>query len=145
MTNTGMKKNKNSIADAENYLKYLDGTAYTHIPGLILGFNDRDGPNPFRIIENDNGELLLADAPSSKSYEVLCQYDCQGKWMNMLLKIWGIAMRSLTVYLAALDFNWCKTQKQVCPCVCNKAKYTIMILSVYFNGVQNTFDFVQAL
>ena len=79
MTNTGMKKNKNSITHAENYLKYLDGTAYTHIPGLILGFNDRDGPNPFRIIENNNGELLLADASPSYSYEVLCQYDCQGK------------------------------------------------------------------
>ena len=85
MTNYRLKRGVNSKADAEIDLKYLDGTAYTNIPGLILGFNDRDGPNPFRIIENDNGELLLADAPSSKSYEVLCQYDCQGKSMNMLL------------------------------------------------------------
>ena len=87
MTNNGLKPGVTSEADAEIHLEYLDGTAYTHIPGLILGFNDRDGPNPFRIIENDNGELLLADAPSSKSYEVLCQYHCQGKLMNMLLKV----------------------------------------------------------
>ena len=77
MTNYRLKRGVNSKADAEIDLKYLDGTAYTHIPGLILGFNDRDGPNPFRIIENNNGELLLSDAPSSKSYDVLCQYDCQ--------------------------------------------------------------------
>ena len=77
MTNNRLKRGVNSQADAEIYLKYLDGTAYTHIPGLILGFNDREGPNPFRIIENNNGELLLADASPSYSYEVLCQYDCQ--------------------------------------------------------------------
>ena len=77
MTNNGLKRGVNSQADAETHLKYLDGTAYTHIPGLILSFNDGEGPNPFRIVENDDGELQLSDAPSSKSYDVLCQYDCQ--------------------------------------------------------------------
>ena len=77
MTNNGLKPGVTSEADAEIHLKYLDGTAYTHILGLSLLFNDRGGPNPFRIIENNNGELLLSDAPPSKSYDVLCQYDCQ--------------------------------------------------------------------
>ena len=77
MANDGLKRGVDSQADAEIHLKYLDGTAYTHIPGLILLFNDREGPNPFRIIENDDGELQLSDTASSKSYDVLCQYDCQ--------------------------------------------------------------------
>ena len=79
MTNNGLKAGVNSETYAEIYLKYLDGTAYTHIPGLNLLFNDVDGPNPFRITENNNGELELSDADSSRLFEVLCQYDCQGK------------------------------------------------------------------
>ena len=75
MNNNGLKRGRRSQADAEKYLKYLDGTAYTHIPGLILGFNDRNGPNPFRIVESNNGDLNLWDAPAYKSYNVLCQYD----------------------------------------------------------------------
>ena len=85
MTNEGLKQGVNSQAEAEIHLKYLDGTAYTHIPGLNLTFNDENGPHPFRIVENDNGDILLADAPSSRQYKVLCQYDCQGKFMNMFL------------------------------------------------------------
>ena len=42
---------KDSQAEAEQYLKYLDGTAYKHINGLEYEFNDSDGPNPFRVIE----------------------------------------------------------------------------------------------
>ena len=79
MSNKGLKQGVNSETDAEIHLKYYDGTAYTHIPGLKLSFNDQDGPNPFRISENNNGELELKDAHKSNPYEVLCQYDCQGK------------------------------------------------------------------
>ena len=79
MNNNGLKTGIDSQADAEEHLKYLDGTAYTHIPGLDLGFNDANGPNPFRIVERGNGELLLSDASAGTSFEVLCQYDCQGK------------------------------------------------------------------
>ena len=79
MTNTGMKQNKNSIGDAENYLKYLDGTAYTHIPSIQYDFNDQDGPNPFRIKEESNGDLELSDKKPGDKLKVLCQHDCQGK------------------------------------------------------------------
>ena len=79
MINNGMKQGVNSETDAEIHLKYLDGTAYTNIPGIKLLFNDVEGPNPFRIMENGNGELELSDADASYSYDVLCQYACQGK------------------------------------------------------------------
>ena len=84
MTNNGLKNGVNSQADAENYLKYLDGTAYTHIPGLVLDFND-PSPSPFRIIENNDGDLLLADHSAGALHEILCQYDCQGKLMNICI------------------------------------------------------------
>ena len=79
-----MKSGTNSLADAENYLKYLDGTAYKHIPGLVYLFDDNDGPNLFRIIEEDNGDLTLSDYPTQRKslpqdgFETLCQYTCQG-------------------------------------------------------------------
>ena len=76
MDNTGLKSGVNSQAEAETYLKYLDGTAYTHIPGLIYVFDDVDGPNPFRIIKSSNGDLKLYDISASRSYDVLCQYHC---------------------------------------------------------------------
>ena len=61
MINNGLKKGVSSETDAEIHLKYLDGTAYTNIPGIKLLFNDVEGPNPFRIMENSNGELELSD------------------------------------------------------------------------------------
>ena len=79
MDNTGLKKGINSQTYAEQYLEYLDGTAYTHILGIEYGFNDGNGPNPFRIIERGNGNLLLSDISATASYAVLCQYDCSGK------------------------------------------------------------------
>ena len=79
MTNGGLKKGMTSTADAEKYLKYLDGTPYTHLPGLGLHFND-DRPNPFRIREV-NGQLMLLDAPAHEKFHVLCQrnYRSEGK------------------------------------------------------------------
>ena len=102
MSNDGMKAGVNSEADAKKYLKYLDNptapgvTAYTYlslslfslftldtlqntepykpIDGLKLQFDISDGPNPFRIIENDDGELLLADSDDKKHHYALCQY-----------------------------------------------------------------------
>ena len=71
MTNAKLKKGITSTADAEKYLKYLDGTPYTHLPGLGLQFND-DRPNPFRIREVD-GTLTLLDAPAHEKFHVLCQ------------------------------------------------------------------------
>ena len=71
MTNGGLKKGITSTADAEKYLKYLDGTPYTHLPGLGLDFND-NRPNPFRIREVD-GTLTLLDAPAHEKFHVLCQ------------------------------------------------------------------------
>ena len=71
MTNEKLKKGITSTADAEKYLKYLDGTPYTHLPGLGLDFND-DRPNPFRIREVD-GTLTLLDAPAHEKFNVLCQ------------------------------------------------------------------------
>ena len=38
-----------------------------------MKFEEEDGPNPFRIIENDDGELLLAD-DKTKHHYALCQY-----------------------------------------------------------------------
>ena len=72
MTNGGLKKGITSTADAEKYLKYLDGTPYTHLPGLGLDFNDEPGPDPFRIKEV-NGQLMLLDAPAHEKFHVLCQ------------------------------------------------------------------------
>ena len=46
---------------------------YKPIDGLKLKFDDANGPNPFRIIENDHGELLLAD-DKTKHHYALCQY-----------------------------------------------------------------------
>ena len=79
MTNEKLKKGITSTADAEKYLKYLDGTPYTHLPGLGLDFND-DRPNPFRIREVD-GTLTLLDAPAHEKFHVLCQrnYCSEGK------------------------------------------------------------------
>lgn len=77
MTNNGLKTGVSSQTEAENYLKYLDGTAYTHIPGILYSFNDISGPNPFRIIVNSDGNLALFDAPASREFDVLCQYDCR--------------------------------------------------------------------
>ena len=84
-----MKSGTNSLADAENYLKYLDGTAYRHIPGLVYKFDDlapKDGapndgaPNHFRIVEKDNGDLMLMDYYLDDGpFETLCQYNCQGE------------------------------------------------------------------
>ena len=75
-----MKDGTNTLADAENYLKYLDGTAYKHIPGLVYLFDDDGGPNHFRIIEEDNGDLTLGDYPTDQGpFETLCQYICQGE------------------------------------------------------------------
>ena len=73
-----MKNGVNSQADAEMYLKYLDGATYIHNLGLILEFNDGSGPNPFRIKEDNNGNLKLCDHLAGNTHEVLCQYDCQG-------------------------------------------------------------------
>ena len=71
MTNEKLKRGITSTADAEKYLKYLDGTPYTHLPGLGLDFND-NRPNPFRIREVD-GTLTLLDAPAHEKFHVLCQ------------------------------------------------------------------------
>ena len=71
MTNEKMKLGISSTADAEKYLKYLDGTPYIHLPGLGLDFND-NRPNPFRIREVD-GTLTLLDAPAHEKFHVLCQ------------------------------------------------------------------------
>ena len=77
-----MKENVNSQADAEQYLEYLDGTPYTHLPGIGLNFNDRDGPNPFTMTEK-NGKLHLWDDRNWRTVEhnVLCQRNScpQGK------------------------------------------------------------------
>ena len=86
MTNNGMKKNVNSQADAEIHLKYLDGDPYTHIPGLTYAFNDGTNQiNPFRIKEDNNGDLQLSDHKETKQHEILCQYDCQGKYKYYLI------------------------------------------------------------
>ena len=86
MTNNGMKKNVNSQADAEIHLKYLDGDPYTHIPGLTYAFNDGTNQiNPFRIKEDNNGDLQLSDHKETKQHEILCQYDCQGKYKYHLV------------------------------------------------------------
>ena len=77
MTNTGMKNGVNSQADAEIYLKYLDGATYIHNLGFNLEFNEGTA-TPFRIKEDNNGNLKLADHAATKTHEVLCQYDCQG-------------------------------------------------------------------
>ena len=79
MTNEKLKKGITSTVDAEKYLKYLDGTPYTHLPGLRLEFND-DRPNPFRIREVE-GTLTLLDAPAHEKFHVLCQrnYCSEGK------------------------------------------------------------------
>ena len=81
MTNNGMKKNRNSQADAEQYLEYLDGTPYTHLPGIGLNFNDRDGPNPFRMTVWTDGKLHLWDNWGTVQHNVLCQrnYCPEGK------------------------------------------------------------------
>ena len=89
MTNKGMKAGTNTKADAKKYLKYPDGTPYTGAPYLYgwiffgsvfkLHFDDSDGPNPFRIIERENGEIHLADHSATNEHHVLCQYDCPGK------------------------------------------------------------------
>ena len=81
----GLKNGVNSIEDAEKYLKYLDGTAYAHITGLIFHFNDRGGPNPFRIIEQENGDLQLADHSAGELHYALCQYDSQGNVKILVL------------------------------------------------------------
>ena len=73
-----MKNGVNSQADAEMYLKYLDGATYVHNLGFNLEFNEGT-PTPFRIREDNNGNLKLADHAATKTHEVLCQYDCQGK------------------------------------------------------------------
>ena len=80
MTNEKMKLGISSTADAEKYLKYLDGTPYIHLPGLGLDFNDEPGPDPFRIKEV-NGQLMLLDAPAHEKFHVLCQrnYCSEGK------------------------------------------------------------------
>ena len=80
MTNEKLKKGITSTVDAEKYLKYLDGTPYTHLPGLGLDFNDEPGPDPFRIKEV-NGQLMLLDAPAHEKFHVLCQrnYRSEGK------------------------------------------------------------------
>ena len=75
MINNGMMEGKNTEDDAKEYLKYMDdGTPYTHIDGVILKFDDPEGPHPFRIIENDDGELLLKDREGTNLYYALCQY-----------------------------------------------------------------------
>ena len=76
MTNDGMKEGKNTEDDAEKYLTYMDDgtTPYTPIDGVILEFDDPDGPHPFRIVENDDGELLLMDEAGTNLYYALCQY-----------------------------------------------------------------------
>ena len=79
---------KDSQAEAEQYLKYLDGTAYKHINGLEYEFNDSDGPNPFRIIERINGKLHLADHAAGKKHHALCQYNSKGKIQTTII-LWG--------------------------------------------------------
>ena len=74
MNNTGLMSGVNSQAEAETYLIYLDGTAYTHIPGLVLDFNDSGYPTPFRIIEREDGNLYLSDKRAYGHCHVLCQY-----------------------------------------------------------------------
>ena len=92
MTNNGMKDNINSQADAEIHLKYLDGDSYTHIPGLIYRFDDRQN-NPFRIEEDSNGDLELRDNNGANNQnDILCQYDCQGKdiaesWESLIINM----------------------------------------------------------
>ena len=77
-----MKAGTNTKADAKKYLKYLDGTPYRQIgyeSVFKLQFEDSDGPNPFRIIERENGEIHLGDHGATHEHHVLCQYDCPGK------------------------------------------------------------------
>ena len=82
MTNEKLKLGITSTADAEKYLKYLDGTPYTHLPGLGLEFNDLS-PNPFRIREV-NGQLNLLDDSADNTHHVLCQrnYCSEGKGLG---------------------------------------------------------------
>ena len=107
MTNNGMKPGTNGLADAENYLKYLDGTAYRHIPGLVYLFDDSNGPNHFRIVEKNNGDLSLEDYPPDGPFgpgpfETLCQYACQGEiHKNMIattLKLSFPSLRHSNIY-----------------------------------------------
>ena len=74
MTNYGMKLGKNTVEDAQEHLKYLDNdeTAYTPLEGLVLKFDDTDGPNPFRI-EVEDGNLLLKDHKATNLHFALCQ------------------------------------------------------------------------
>ena len=83
MTNAGMKEGVSSQEDAVQYLKYLDGTTYTGIPGLIPDFQDK-AVSPFRIIEQDDGSFKLANEAGSDKYHVLCQLACPCKSISEL-------------------------------------------------------------
>ena len=96
MTNTGLVKemqaevyNYNTYYyKAEQYLKYLDGTAYKHIKGIRYEFNDPNGPNPFRIIDRGDWKLHLADHAAGKKHYALCQYNSKGKIQTTII-LWG--------------------------------------------------------
>ena len=107
MTNNGMNENVTSQADAETYLKYLDGDSYTHIPGLIYRFDD--GSNyPFRIRQDSNGNLRLSDDGANK-HEILCQYDCQGMDIarnSICGKGWGQLLWGAFVAIVWSCENW---------------------------------------
>ena len=86
-----MKSGTNTNDDAKKYLKYLDGEQdFTprlfqefHFFGdyysLVMHFDDDDGPNPFRLVDNDDGTLLLKDHKASNKHYALCQKDLKDK------------------------------------------------------------------
>ena len=91
MTNHGMKAGINTDEKATEYLKYLDGEQdFTPIAGLKMEFDDNDGPNseglyyPFRIVQDDDGKLLLKDHQPSNLHYALCQWHLDLSHLN-----WG--------------------------------------------------------
>ena len=67
MNNNGLKRGRRSQADAEKYLKYHDGTPYTHIPGLKLNFNDRNRNEKYGTVICGYSETFSAGLNCSKT------------------------------------------------------------------------------
>ena len=79
MTNIGMKAGVNSQEDAAQYLKYLDGTAYTSVPGLEPSFWYQE-LQPFRMVyQEETGRFQLYGVAGSNNHHFLCQYNCPCK------------------------------------------------------------------